>query len=375
MFRIKIVITLTSIVFAFAGCNFGDQNSSKSNKEVVKIGAILPLTGDVSQYGNWIVEGIDLAVDEINENESFPHKIEIIYEDDKCDPSFGAKAMNKLATVDKVPFVIGSWCSSSSLAMASIAEREKIIVFSEGLSPEISNAGDYTFRIIPTGKSYIDKLVEFIDHSGYKNVAVIYVNNDFGKGMTSYLEEKMNNINGKIGAKQSYLLDTKDFKNQLLEVSSHNPDVVLLVGYEEAGFIVKQANELNLNLKFLGMDTFENPDILNLAGESANGVIYPHFFNENDTIANNLLKQYQNNFIKKYNHSSEGFAAVSYDAVYLIAEILKTIHPDDKMKILKTLDSIQYHGVTGVTSFDRNGDARKDILLKVVSDGSFKKYE
>ncbi len=374
MKKIKNLFALSAIVFAFAGCNSCNQNKPKNNKGVVKIGAVLPLTGDVAKYGNWIKEGMNLAVDEINENDSFTKKIEIIYEDDKCDATFGTNAMTKLATIDKVPFVIGSWCSSSVLAQAPIAEKEKVIVLSEGLSPKISDAGDYIFRIIPTGKIYIDKLVEFIGKSGYKKVAVIYVNNDFGVGMTSYLEERIKSINGEVVEQQSYLSDTKDFKNQLLKVSSQKPDVVLLVSYEEAGYILKQAKELNLKLKFLGMDTFENPDILKVAGESANGVIYPHFFYENDTASNNALKVYQKKYFKKYNHFSEGFAAVSYDAVYLIAEILKNTDPNDKAKILETLQSIQYNGVTGLTSFDDNGDAKKNIILKEVINGRFVKH-
>lgn len=366
------LLALASISIVCHSCN---DSHTEAGKKTVKIGAVIPLTGDVAKYGNWIKEGMNMAVEELNKsNDSL--QLEVIYEDDQCDAAKATNAMTKLATIDKVSFVIGSWCSSSVLAQAPIAERDKVILLSEGLSPKISQAGPFTFRIIPTGRIYVDKLVEYLQQNKLLKIATIYANNDFGIGISGYLQEKLKSFGGNLVASESYESDAKDFKNQLLKVAAKAPQVVFIVGYEEAGQLIRQSTELNQRLKFLAMDTFENEDILKVAGPGSEGVIYPHFFYENDTVSNARLRDYQRIYTQRYKHLSEGFAAVSYDAVYLINDVLsKVTATGDREAMRLAIANAQYNGVTGVNSFDGNGDARKSILLKVVKNGHFVKYE
>jgi branched-chain amino acid transport system substrate-binding protein len=371
--RICIFLSLVMAASCLVCCTC-NSNRSQQGKKIVKIGAVIPLTGDVAKYGNWIREGMDLAVSELNSTDD-SMQLEVIYEDDQCDAAKATNAMTKLATIDNTLFVVGSWCSSSVLAQAPIAEKDKVILLSEGLSPKISQAGPYTFRIIPTGRIYVDKIVEYLQQNKLSKIAAIYVNNDFGIGISEYLQGKLKSFSGSLVAAEAYESDAKDFKNQLLKVAAKLPEVVFIIGYEEAGQIIKQSTELNQHLKFLAMDTFENEDILKVAGPGAEGVIYPHFFYENDTASNPRLRDYQRVYMQKYKHVSEGFAAVSYDAVYLIADVLRKASGADRDVLRAAIANAQYNGVTGLNSFDGNGDARKNILLKIVRNGHFVKYE
>ena len=117
-------------------------------EKVVKIGAILPLTGDAAKYGESAKEGIELAIKEINaEGGVKGHKIEIIYEDSQGLPTTGVSAFQKLITSNRVPAVIGGLFSSVTLAIAPIANREHVVVLSPTSSaPAITKAGDYIFR-------------------------------------------------------------------------------------------------------------------------------------------------------------------------------------------------------------------------------------
>ncbi len=154
----------------------GDQDG------IVRIGAVLPLTGPSARYGKWIQEGLDLAVENINASGGINgRRLAIIYEDDQAQPVNAASAMQKLVNVDRVPVVFGSWASSAVLAQAPIAERSKTVLMAEAISPKIRDAGDFVFRIQPDARYYLKTLVPFVfDEVGARTASILFVNNDFG---------------------------------------------------------------------------------------------------------------------------------------------------------------------------------------------------
>ncbi len=134
------------IVLAAFACACLDKQPTES--EEIKIGAVLPLTGDGAKYGQSAKSGLDLAVEEINANGGIKGKfINVIYEDTKMEPKEGTSAVLKLLTIEKVPAIIGAMASSVTLAIAPIAEENKVVLLSPvSSSPLITDAGDYIFR-------------------------------------------------------------------------------------------------------------------------------------------------------------------------------------------------------------------------------------
>lgn len=367
--RLKLCAFLMAVLAM--GCNNEEKpRELNESKEVINIGAVLPLTGDVGKYGNWVKEGIDLAVEEINSTKYIGEnrELKVFYEDDKCEAKEAASGMEKLTNINKVSFVIGSWCSSCVLAQAPIAEKQKVILFAEGLSPKISDAGDFIYRVISNGKHYADKILQYIYQQGYTNIAVIYVNNDFGFDIATYFQNQTNANNVDVEL-MAYEYGTKDFKTELLKIKTMNPDAILMISYEEAGYIIKQAKEFGVQSNFLAMDTYENEEIIRIAGAAASGVVYPHFFDPNRK--GKQFVRFSDKYNQKYGAPPEGFAAVSYDAVYIIAESLKNSNSLDVNELLRFLNTMSYEGVTGKIQFDSKGDAIKELLLKTVRDKEF----
>ena len=129
----------------------------------IRIGAIDPLTGPFAAYGEPVRDGMLLAVDEINAKGGIGgRKIELLLEDDGGDPKNSVSAFTKLATVSKVPVVIGPLSSGASMATAPLAERYKVVQLSTLAGTiDLSKAGDYVFRIYPSseiGSRYIAKI-------------------------------------------------------------------------------------------------------------------------------------------------------------------------------------------------------------------------
>ena len=119
----------------------------QADENTIKIGVIMPQTGFLASPGQSVISGINLCIDEFNSKNS-DKKIELIFEDSKSDPKIGVSAINKLINVDHVKIVIGDLGSPIFLAMASIAEKNKVVMISPGASnPSVSEAGDYIFRI------------------------------------------------------------------------------------------------------------------------------------------------------------------------------------------------------------------------------------
>jgi branched-chain amino acid transport system substrate-binding protein len=367
------------MVIMLAGCR--QERTSQpptlptTKQQTIKIGAVLPLSGPSAQYGKWIQEGLELGREEINSQGGINGKqLEIIYEDDQAQPRMAASAMQKLVTTDKVPVVFGSWASSCVLAQAPIAERTRTVIMAIAISPKIRDAGDYTFRIQPDARYYLRQLVPFVcDKLKIRRVCILYVNNDFGVDQAKVFQMEFEKRGGKVLSSEGFTQGATDFRAQLSKIRVLNPEAVFMPAYTEAGYILKQARELGIKAQFIGSVPFENPDILKIAGKTAEGVIYPHHFDPDSPDP--LVREYQRKYVKKYGRKSEGFAALAYDGIRIIAETLKKCGNDAtciKDALYKVKD---FPGVTGPTSFDDHGDVVKPIVIKTVRNGAFVRYE
>jgi branched-chain amino acid transport system substrate-binding protein len=180
MAKKHIIIGAVLLLAVIAGACLQDTQSDE-----IKIGAILPLTGEAAEYGEDAKLGIDLAVEEINAAGGINGKmIQVVYEDSQATPSQGVAAIQKLITVDKVPVIIGAMASSVTLAIAPIAEENKVVLLSPAsTAPQITEAGDYIFRN-EVSDAYGGKAQAELtwDELGIKNVAILCINNDYGVG-------------------------------------------------------------------------------------------------------------------------------------------------------------------------------------------------
>jgi len=339
--------------------------------EVIKIGAILPLSGTAGKYGQWIKDALEMARGEINNKGGIKgKKLIIIYEDDQAEPKLAANAMQKLIVADRVPIIFGSWASSCVLAQAPIAEKTRTPILAEAQSPKIRDAGDYVFRIQPDSRYYLKTLVPFIyTRLGIRTIAILYVNNDYGTDQANVFRDYFEEMGGKVLFMDGFDQGSVDFKTQLIKIKGSNPDGVFIPAYTEAGYILKGAYELGIKTQFIGSAPIENPEILNIAGKGAEGIVYPHHFNPESTDPR--VKDFKKKYESTYGRELEGYAALAYDGLYIIAYVLGKCG-EDKECIKKTLYNIKnFPGVTGPTTFDDHGDVIKPIVIRTVLNGNF----
>lgn len=352
-----VILTCTSII---------TWQSATFKPKTINIGVILPLTGKLAPYAEETKQGIELAL--INEK-----NIKVIYEDSQSEPKQGINAFQKLLT-NKIPIAITGG-SNISLAISPLANQNKILqmaVFSS--VADYTSPNDLTFRV--TSRSEVENkvLIGWAINHNLKNVAFIYSNDAWGLGHYNFLKSEIEKNNINITAKESFATTETDFHGQLTKIKNSQPEAIFLIAQgKNAGLILKQAKELGLKTQFLGVRAIETNELLAIASEAAENIIYPYSFDStaNNTNIKNFIKKYQT----KYNKLPTAYTAEGYDATELLIKATSNCQGTNIACLQNYLTNTKnYSGVLGNISFDYNGDIYLEHFLKTVKDGKFIKY-
>ena len=363
------LLLLVVLALVGAGC-------IKKESNVIKIGVFEPITGANAAGGQLEVEGIQLA------NKLYPEvlgkKVELVIADNKSDKVEAATAAARLVEKEKVTAIIGSWGSSLSMAAGDIVRQGKVPpVGASCTNPLVTAGNDYYFRVC-----FIDPFQGTVmANYAYKNLnarkaAIIQeVNNDYAVGLAKFFMDSFKQLTGdenSIVAVANYNTGDQDFSAQLTNVKAKNPDVIFAPGnFTESALIISQAKKLGITCPFIGGDTWETQEFLDIGKEAVEGAVFSTFFATETPITAESAK-FIEAYRKEYGKEPAAVAALGYDAYILILDALKRAGTTDRVKlrdeIAKTKD---FPGAAGVITLDANGDAIKNAVIKVVKDGKF----
>lgn len=377
MKKIWIIITIIVVVVLAIVLTL-TQTREKPNE--IKIGAILPLTGDNAVYGVEIKRGIELGAEEVNRKGGINGRaLTIIFEDDQANPQKSISAYKKLTQVDEVSLILGGVFSASSLAIAPLAQRDKIVLLSPTSSAvDLTNAGPWFFRIYPSDTYDGVFLANFVfNNLKAQNAAVLYLQVSSTTAIAKVFEEKFSFLGGKIVLSEGHAEGTTDFRVTLSRLKDIEANIVFLPSYlKEMAIILKQAKELGVNTQFLSISTFNDPKILELAGNAAENVLFstPYF---DPTAADKLTQSFVSSFRTKYNKVPNIWAGYGYDVVRVAAKGIEAtsipLEPEDVRGALGHISG--FPGVTGTVTFDVNGDVEKELNVLIVKNGQFARYQ
>lgn len=346
----------------------------------LKLGVVDNLTGAAAAYGISHVNGIKLAVEEINAAGGIKGvgKIELIIEDDGTKPTESVNATNKLITRDKVDFLMASCASATTLALVPIHTRHEVINLNSCSSSKLitGQGSKWIFRTQFVSDRDATGIVEFaVKELGAKQVGVLNDTNEFGRASAEAAIESLKRIGQPAAAWESYNSGDKTFSAQLLKFKQANVDTMAFFGYyQEAALILRQAKQLGLKFQVVSVDVLSTPVFVELAGADSNGVIVAVAFTADagDPRSVEFTKKYQ----QRWGKGPIGISALAYDAVYLMKWAYETAGTKDKYRVRDTLASVSgVVGVTGETRFDEKGDDSRPILLTVISGGKWIPYD
>jgi branched-chain amino acid transport system substrate-binding protein len=375
----KIAMASTLVAGILAGCG-AKESSGGGASDKIKIGVNLELSGNVASYGESLEKGIDLAVDEINENGGIDGKeIKLIKVDNKSDSAEAANAAIKLTSKDQVTAIIGAATSGNTVAQAQIAnDTQTVVLTPSGTSPSVTVGKDGKVNEFVFRTSYIDPFqgtvaANFAANDLKIKNAAIYADSgsDYAKGLAASFKETFEAAGGSVVSEEAYVGKDTDFRATLTRIKSKNPEFVFIPGYyEEVGLIIKQARELGINVPFMGADGWDSPTLVELAGADAlnNTYITNHYSSEDPD------KKIQE-FVTKFKDKNKGaapnaFNALGYDTVYLLADAIKRAGSTDSTKIKDELaKTTDLSLVTGVVSIDENHHPIKSAIVLEYKDG------
>ena len=356
-----------SVVFTSCVEKGGNSNATTDGGDTIKVGVYGDLTGQTSSFGQSTINGIRLAVDEINAAGGVNgKKITLISEDDQGRPEQAKTVMSKLVNQDKVQAVLGEVASSNSLAAAPVAQEAKIpMITPSSTNPKVTEVGDYISRVCFIDPFQGSVMAKFAANTLKAKTAAIIgdVQSDYSKGLTEFFTQEFTKLGGKVVAEQKYAQTDPDFKAQLTAIRNTNPDVIYIPGYYgQVAIIAKQARELGMNMPLLGGDGWDSPELWKLGGDALkNSYISNHYSAENPAPEiQNFVKAYQ----AKYNVVPDSLAALAYDAAKVLADAMKRAGGTDSAKLKEAINATKdFKGVTGSITLDGSRNAIKPAVV------------
>lgn len=338
---------------------------------VVKIGAVLPLTGNQAVYGQGIQEGLELAVKEINASSSYPLKLQILYQDDASEATNAVSAAQELINVDHVVAIIAG-PSQYSLAIAPIAEGDKVVLYTMASQAKaLDTAGDYIFKNDDDLSRVGAALAQEMFNLGYRRSAWIYASyNEAVVDAYNGFVDKFDTLGGSVEG-EKFTNNEKDFRGYLVKLMSDVPDSLVVSGMPiDNPVILKQISNLGIKTKLFGLTTIEDPQVIQNAGAITNGLIFATF---NPVLPEEFVNKTQ----QSYGHHPLRWSAEAYDGLRVIAYALGTIKTGDITSdaLRNALSALkEYEGVAGKVEFDAQGNAHRQVFMKIIQNGKIELY-
>ncbi len=369
---ISIILLMALTLTLISGCG------GAANANEIKIGINYELTGEVASYGQASVDGIELAIDEINAAGGIDGKKIVAKKyDNKSDKSQATTLATKLMTQDKVVAVLGPATSGAFKATIPEAIKNKVVVASgSATSDEVTvdenGVKEYAFRICFTDSYQGTAMANYALNNMKQTKAVVIMDNgsDYAKGLAANFTTTFEAGGGEVVATEAFVAGDTDFNAILTKIKGQDFGVIFIPGYyEEAGLIIRQAREQGIDTPILGADGFGAPELTELAGADAlNNVFFSSHFSSLDKDPS--VTGFIESFKTKHGKEPDQFAALGYDLAMFLADGIKRAGSTDTVAIKDALASTKdFVGITGSFSMDENHNPVKAVVVVGIENG------
>lgn len=375
----KFAIAFATVASAalLAACGSAPSSSSQASGneigDTIKIGYNLELSGAVAAYGQAEKNAADLAVEEINAAGGVDgKKIEVVSKDNKSDNAEAATVTTNLATEEKVVAMLGPATSGATAAATPAATQAGVPLITpsgtqDDLTVKNGKVEEYVFRSTFQDSFQGRVISQYATNTLNSKKAFVYydASSDYGKGLYKAFKEY---YKGDI-IEETYQSGDKDFQAALTKVKDQDFDTIVLLGYyTEAGLITKQAREMGIDKPILGPDGFADAKFIEGAGEkNATNIYYVSGYSTSVALSDKataFVEAYKN----KYGEEPNMFAALTYDAVYMIAQAADGA--ENSKDIVTNLANLKdFEGVTGPISIDKEHNPVKSAIMVKIDNG------
>ena len=374
---LSVLLASAVMIGAMTGCG-GDKkkDEKKAAGDTIKVGVFLPLTGDNAAGGELELRGIKLA------NKLHPEvlgkKVQLVVADNKSDKAEAASVAARLIEKDKVCTILGTYGSSLAMAAGNIVKEAKVpAIGTSCTNPQVTANNDYYFRACFIDPFQGTVMANYAFKQGAKKVAIVQeVSNDYSVGLAKFFVEafqKLTNDKNSIIDVANYQTGDKDFTAVLTNLKAKNPDAVFAPGnFTESALLIKQARQLGIKAPFMGGDTWETQEFIDVGGKDVEGCVLSTAF-DREKASTEEAKKFLKAYTDEYKGEPSALSALGYDSYLIAIDAIKRAGGTDSKKIRDAIATTKdLEAVTGKTTLDKNGDAIKAAVIKVVKDGKFK---
>ncbi len=381
-------------------------DSGSGGSGPVKLGALLPMTGDLQAYGQSSGNGIELAAKEINgAGGVLGQDLVVEVGDTQTKPQAGTDAAKKLVSIQGVSGIVGALSSGVTIPVAkSVTSKEGVAQISgASTSPVITDLddNDFMFRTVPSDAFQGKALAQVVADDGLSTVSILYVNNDYGEGLANSFTDAFEANGGSVYASEAYEKGSASYRGELSKLADGGAEALVLIGYPENGTtILRQALEGGHFDQFVFTDGLKAPEIIDAVGADALDGSYgtaPQA--QTDTPA---AKNFKSAYEGEYGElPPKPFIDTAYDATYLLALAAEAAGSNDPEAVRDNLrdvanppgedilpgewskarelladgEDIDYNGASGAVDFDDNGDVGGSFAHWVIRDGKIETVE
>jgi len=378
---------LATIAMTLAGCSTAKSSTSQGNNpgKTIKIGVNMELSGSAAGYGNQEKQGIQLAVNQINQTGGIKvgntkKKVQLVIRDNKTANTTAASVAAQLVNNDKVVAVVGP--AATNAGTASIPNMTKAAVPS--VSPSATDPG-YTlqksgtvqpdiFRACYQNNFQGSSAAKFVTKTlKAKRVAILTDNSsDYGTGLAKAFRQA---YTGTVASSQTFQEGDKDF-NAILTALRHKKIAAIYAPgyYSELGLIIKQARQAGINVPIIGSDGMADAKLTKIAGShNATNVYYTTPFSTKAGATNTTAANFLRAFKAKYHTTAPTFSALAYDSVYMIKAAIENEKSANSVKIANGLAKLKnFQGVTGTITMNQKHNPEKSIVVEKLTQGIVK---
>lgn len=364
------------------------------------VGALLPITGDLQAYGTASLNGVKLAVQQINDQGGVLNgTLAVSVGDTQTKPQAGISAAQRLVSVNGVFGIVGAMSSGVTIPVAqSVTDSAGVPLISPAsTSPKITNLddSDFLFRSVPSDAFQGVALGQVVSENGITNVGTMYINNDYGQGLADAFKAAFESRGGQVTAQVAYDPGNASYRGELAKASSRGATALVLIGYPENGItILKEAIQGGFFNKFIFTDGMKSPAVIKAVGAQ---YLDGSFGTSPEAVpGSNAAQLFKSAYNKQYGElPPQPYIDTAYDATFVLAMALEKartsnptkvrdalrqvangpgtdIYPGQWSKAKQLIDSgqaVHYVGASGPVDFDKNGDVSGSFGYWVIKNG------
>lgn len=334
-------------------------NHSAQAADTLKIGVVNTMTGNWAEYGRYTVNGLQLALEEINKAGGVLGKqIELQIEDNQTTNPGTVLAISKLTSDPNVVAIVGPIASTMIQAASPAIAKAGIPTMIGGTDPSLTRVNNrWVFRGRPNDLYSSRVIADFgVNTLKLRKWAIVHATDAFGSGGAKALTDALGKLGVTPAITQGYTTGAQDFSAIVLAIKRSGADVMgtYMTAPQDQALFARQLKQLGVKITWVGSPTTVAVTTMNLAGEALYGTYAVADFNAD---ANDAARAYSKTYRERYSLNPDNFSTWAYDALHILVNAIGTAKSTQPDAIRNAILGVKgYAGVEGTYNFDANGD-------------------